>query len=223
MSYQLSDLVWGLPMRPSSVKYVLLNLSMRSNKLGESWPSVPRISEDTGLDKKTVMSAVAALEEMNLLTVSRSRGAGNKYLINLEVLNKCSTDIGTTPNCGTTPYIGSPVIPKTGADHSQKREPNKSLTSKEQVSSPPAKKSKPRKRTLPDDFVLSDRHREWADKNDYRNIEGHFDYFRDAAGAKGYEYVDWDLAFYNAVRRDWANLNERLHRKTTKVAGVYAA
>ena len=216
MSYDISDLVWGLPMRPSSVKYVLLNLSMRSNKHGESWPSVPRISEDTGLNKKTVMTAVAALEEMNLLTVERNRGAGNRYLINLEALSESSTDIGST-------YIGSPLTPKTGVDHYQKREPNKSLTSKEEVSSPPARKSKPKKRTVPDDFVLTDEHRDWAEKNGYRNIQDHFNYFKDAAKAKGYEYADWNRAFYNAVRSDWAKLNQGLHRKTTKVAGVYAA
>ena len=228
MSYAAQNLVWNLELRPSSCKFVLLALAMRAgNDNGQCFPSVARIVSDTGLDRKTIMASILKLEALGLLSVKRLRGAGNKYSINLKALQKSSAENGTSTTIGTSTKNGTPPVPKTGLDQYRKRDTNLSITYQEPINkkSAPKPESKPKqkKRTLPDDFVLSDRHRAWADKNDIRNLEGHYEYFCDAAGAKGYEYADWDRAFQNAMRSDWAKLNTGLSKKSTKVAGVYAA
>lgn len=224
MSYAAQNLVWNLDLRPSSCKFVLLALAMRAgNENGQCFPSVAKISADTGLDRKTIMAAILKLESLDFLTVTRLRGAGNKYSINLNALQKSSAENGTSTAIGTSTENGTPPVPKTGLDQYRKRDTNLSLTCQEPINKKSAPKSQTKKRTLPDDFVLSDRHRAWAEKNDIRNLEGHYEYFCDAAGAKGYEYADWDRAFQNAMRSDWAKLNTGLSKKSTKVAGAYAA
>jgi hypothetical protein len=69
-----------------------------------------------------------------------------------------------------------------------------------------AKKTRPRKTAMPDGFGISDRVRRWASENGHSNLEAHMDSFRRKVAAKGYEYVDWDSAFMEAVRENWAKL-----------------
>ena len=72
------------------------------------------------------------------------------------------------------------------------------------------KTRKPRKtpRTpLPENFAVSEQVRSWAEKNGHKHLDEHFEYFVSTAKAKGYEYADWDSAFMNAVRGNWAKLN----------------
>ena len=77
----------------------------------------------------------------------------------------------------------------------------------------------PRKRgrtktTIPDNFSISEKVRQWADAKGHKNLESHLEYFVDAATAKGYRYADWDKAFMLAVRNDWAKLNGSGHGKS---------
>ena len=59
---------------------------------------------------------------------------------------------------------------------------------------------------IPDDFSVSERVIEWANKNKYYNLEKHLDSFVLKAKSKGYKYVDWDSAFMNAIRGNWAKI-----------------
>jgi hypothetical protein len=63
-----------------------------------------------------------------------------------------------------------------------------------------------RKTSIPDNFTISERVKEWADKEGYLYIQKHLDNFILVAQAKGYQYVNWDSAFMNAVRNNWANI-----------------
>lgn len=71
----------------------------------------------------------------------------------------------------------------------------------------PVKKIKTR---LQDDFQISDRVREWARKNNFNHLQEHLEAFKLRAQARGYEYVDWDAAFMNAIREDWGKI--KAHR-----------
>lgn len=66
-----------------------------------------------------------------------------------------------------------------------------------------------KKRKLPADFCVSDRVRGWATEKGYERIDEHFDAFCSKCRAKGYAYTDWDSAFMEAVREDWAKLRGR--------------
>lgn len=73
---------------------------------------------------------------------------------------------------------------------------------------PPDKPARPaRKAPMPADFGISDRVRQWAGEKGYARLDEHLESFRSKAKARGYTYVDWDEAFMEAVRKDWAGLN----------------
>jgi hypothetical protein len=60
---------------------------------------------------------------------------------------------------------------------------------------------------IPEDFALSDRVLKWASQQGLAGvIELHFEAFVSTCKAKGYNYVDWDEAFMNAVRKNWAKI-----------------
>jgi hypothetical protein len=81
--------------------------------------------------------------------------------------------------------------------------------------SAPAERSKKRvaKSTIPADFGISDRVRQWAREKGFGNLDQHLDSFKRKAAAKGYEYVDWDAAFMEAIREDWAKLRQGQNRQ----------
>lgn len=63
-----------------------------------------------------------------------------------------------------------------------------------------------RETTIPEDFSISDSVREWADKNGYHSLDAHLSSFIDSCLAKGYKYKDWDAAFRNAIKGNWAKI-----------------
>lgn len=63
-----------------------------------------------------------------------------------------------------------------------------------------------RKTAIPSDFSISDQVRDWAQRNGHGSLNQHLDHFVDRAIAKGYKYVNWDSAFKEAVRKNWAGL-----------------
>lgn len=68
-----------------------------------------------------------------------------------------------------------------------------------------AKRRKP-KTPLPDEFSVSDRVSAWAERTGIKNLDAHLQDFVSKCKAKDYRYVDWDEAFMNAVRNDWAKI-----------------
>lgn len=63
---------------------------------------------------------------------------------------------------------------------------------------------KPRKRPIPADFGISERVTRWAAEKGYTRLPERLERFVSVAKAKGYQYIDWDEAFMNAIRDDWA-------------------
>lgn len=71
----------------------------------------------------------------------------------------------------------------------------------------PAKRNKPVETPLPENFVISDRVLKWAaQKGHAGTLELHFEAFVSTCRAKGYTYADWDEAFMNAIRNNWAKI-----------------
>lgn len=72
---------------------------------------------------------------------------------------------------------------------------------------PPASRTPASKKTqMPPDFGISDRVKAWAVENKHGQLEQHLAAFKLSCKAKGYAYVDWDAAFMNAIRQNWAKL-----------------
>lgn len=71
----------------------------------------------------------------------------------------------------------------------------------------PAESKRPASKTaIPDDFGISERVRRWAAENGHQRLGEHLDSFKRKVAARGYRYVDWDAAFMEAIREDWAKL-----------------
>jgi hypothetical protein len=66
-----------------------------------------------------------------------------------------------------------------------------------------------RKTRLPKDFGIADAVRVWAAENGFGQLDEHLAAFKRKAAAKGYTYIEWDLAFMEAIREDWAKLRGR--------------
>lgn len=73
----------------------------------------------------------------------------------------------------------------------------------------PSPKKAERKTQMPEDFGVSDRVDAWAKEKGYGHLADHLDAFRRKAKAKAYTYADWDAAFMEAIREDWAKLRGR--------------
>ena len=70
----------------------------------------------------------------------------------------------------------------------------------------PDKEKTARKRALPPDFGISESVRSWALENGFSQLEKRLEHFIGYVTANGKSYADWDAAFRNAIRDDWAKL-----------------
>lgn len=72
-----------------------------------------------------------------------------------------------------------------------------------------SKKDKKTLTPLPENFTISETIKKWASSKSIYHLEKHLDHFKDTALAKGYKYVDWDAAFRNAIKNDWAKVKDK--------------
>lgn len=91
-----------------------------------------------------------------------------------------------TPNATPKPPIGD------GASTSS----SSSTSSKSKTKTP-----------FPENFVISDRIREWASSNGHSRLEERLEHFAGYARANGKTYADWEQGFMNAIRGDWAKIS----------------
>lgn len=95
-----------------------------------------------------------------------------------------------------------------------RRNPNETQTvSKNNPSQiPDTKNHKPEKNKkgtpLPGDFQISERVKSWAEEKGLVDLESDLEFFIGRMKANGKTYVDWDEAFMNCVREDWAGLRK---------------
>jgi uncharacterized protein YdaU (DUF1376 family) len=92
---------------------------------------------------------------------------------------------------------------------------------KERTASP--KTRSPKKTPLPEGFSISPAVRAWAEEKGHANLEAHLESFIGKAKAAGYVYADWDQALQNAVRDDWAKLNNRPAGRQLSITTTAAA
>jgi len=76
----------------------------------------------------------------------------------------------------------------------------------ESIGTPTDKKSKI-KTSIPENFQISDRVRKWAAGKNQNHLEEHLESFKLKCKSKDYKYIDWDAAFMNAIRDNWAKVD----------------
>jgi DNA-binding transcriptional MocR family regulator len=105
MSWQHARAVLDTDGVKPAAKFVLVAIALRAGTDGRAWPSIARISADTGYSRSTVKAAIAALRRTGHLAVIHS--PGRPLLM---------TVTGSAPG----PPTGSAPGP-TGSDDAQKR------------------------------------------------------------------------------------------------------
>lgn len=82
----------------------------------------------------------------------------------------------------------------------------------------PAQKKVNRKILMPENFGISERVRQWADKNGFDRLDEHLESLKRKSAANGYKKISWDDFFMEAIREDWAKLrmgrNQQPQQKT---------
>lgn len=76
----------------------------------------------------------------------------------------------------------------------------------EDVGVVPRKRGKQPKTSIPADFGISERVKAWAAEKGHNRLDLHLESFKAKVAAHGYTYADWDAAFMEAIRGDWAKL-----------------
>lgn len=70
----------------------------------------------------------------------------------------------------------------------------------------PRKRGKQPKTDMPANFGISEAVRAWAAEKGHNRLELHLESFKAKVAAHGYTYANWDSAFMEAIRGDWAKL-----------------
>jgi hypothetical protein len=109
----------------------------------------------------------------------------------------------------------SPLIAPSEALSSQEQEQEQEQEQREGASpkpptppsaSKPRKASKPAKTGIPVAFAVSDAVAAWAATKGFARLDVHLESFKAKVAANGYAYFDWDAAFMEAIRQDWAGV-----------------
>lgn len=67
---------------------------------------------------------------------------------------------------------------------------------------------KPVRYPLPENFSISENVKKWAEEKNFTCLDEHLEAFKRKAIMNSYAYADWDLAFMEAIREDWAKLRQ---------------
>jgi hypothetical protein len=135
MSFNASAKAWNIDLK-GSPKYVLLCLADHADDVTfEAFPSIARIVDRTGLNRKTVMSCLSELEKIGVISTIKKFGSGNTYKLNLDwkpvpktglvrdtakVKNQAISSSSTSTNIGTSTKNGP--VPILGLDQYQNRD-----------------------------------------------------------------------------------------------------
>ncbi|WP_080412481.1 helix-turn-helix domain-containing protein [Burkholderia ubonensis] len=229
MSFQA--MTWAVEQDlPALQKLVLLMLANCCNShTGRCDPSHDTLAKECGMSRDSVRRAIAEIEKKGLIEIRRQTQNGvnlpNQYVLKVGSSGGVVGAVSTEGYVHTAPTVGADSTGGrcsqqggVGADSTTNQEVkpgSKPNTSSEESgrSVSRAKKSAERKTPLPENFAISDRIRQWASDKGYARLQDRFDHFVGTSKAKGYRYVDWDQAFMNAIRDDWAKLGNDAAQK----------
>lgn len=128
MSVGATRWAWLAPVESSTQRLVLLSLADRAGEHHTCFPSVARITQDTKLNRKTIMKVIGELIELGLLEDTGHKKGSTKQIVVYRLLGVKtredeelnSTNIGTVPKTEqsqnyqeTVPFL-PPKSPKNG-------------------------------------------------------------------------------------------------------------
>lgn len=114
-----------------------------------------------------------------------------------------STQNWDTPENGLHPITDLDTPKNGGIDTPNNGCQNLSLESKKNLKSVRTQKTKT---AIPEDFGISEAVLKWATEQGHTHLQQHLESFIDKAKSKQYQYADWDAAFREAIRKNWAGV-----------------
>jgi hypothetical protein len=228
MSFDAQRRAWDLirskrfDLRPSD-RLVLLALADRMNDSGECWPSIESISDDTGLDKSTIITAKNRLIEAGIVDQKKRFGTSPIYRITIpEIQNSENTEncasipenknsenayssIPETPTqvlrvSGKEPIIepiNKPVIP---LKKKRKRLTNPKLTMQEYLD----QCRSTGQLAIPSDHKVFEMARRMKIPDEFVHLA--WCSFRDRYSGRDDKQASWPLKFKNAVAGNWEKI-----------------
>ena len=201
------ELVEGLGMEKGRVSSAIAGLEKSGwlkreigggrGKKSRYWLTTP--SAEKGTDLTTLSESEKGTD---LTTLSDEKGCGIDHPLSPERLAICQ------------PFSDDHSIYKRNKEERSK-DREKIYTPEPEKTDPPvpekpAKTRKPTLTTIPADFALSDGVRDWATRKQISpaDLDRHFEHFVGCAEAKGYTYANWDAALKNAIRNNWARIQD---------------
>jgi hypothetical protein len=158
-----------------------------------------RCPEDSGIDMLNLMAKTGKIDsglwEKNRVIVSQDllnslKEAYKNRNNTIIEMSKIRVSYQHNP-------ISYPQNPVTSPDNPQRK--GKERKGKESI-------SKKAKIPLPENFQISPAVYQWAKNKGHTRLDEHLESFKAKCRANGYQYIDWDSAFMEAVRSDWAKL-----------------
>lgn len=226
---------------PSSAKFVATVLGNYADSKGICWPSFVTISQKTSLSRRSVIQQINYLEKFGFITRIRKSDTGvNVYQLHFNVVNTAA--ILDKNNTNTSELYSPPSEPRSlvngnevvnvihqGSERtSLPSEPNspplvnvvhpeyKYINHQEPSLNLKEGKSKKRRFCLSEDFSVTEKHRDYANKHLCPSPDNEVEKFKNYWIGKGESKADWDRAFYNWL----LNAKEFNKQKTTGVSNV---
>ncbi len=178
-------------------------------------PSRNHLMKHFNLGRSRYNNAMNNLRDLGLIeTIMVVENDTNKFL-GREIVcyysaktPKCTkTDTSENRKGGKTGTSGKQELPEN--DHLEINQDNINVSKKRETVGKPPRTPQKRKTPLPPGFNISDAVREWAEKKGHTRLEDHLEAFKLKCEKHEYKYINWDRAFMDAIRSDWAGLNKQ--------------
>lgn len=157
-----------------------------------------KTSKEIGLSERNIRTCLNYLKKSQNLTIKTTNKFSVITIINWGIYQ--GDDIDERP--ANRPTSDQQVT----TNKNVKKEKKESI--KKEKDAPHKKPTHSKNKSIPDDFVISDRVRLWAEQKGYSHLGEHLESFILKCRAKNYQYTNWDSAFMNAIRDDWAKVNQ---------------
>lgn len=141
-----------------------------------------------------------------LFETLRERGIIPAWNVSITELQRlCNAPATRTGDVQNEPATATRTSTQEPVPRTINQEPRESVPA---TPAPARKNGKDRATQLADDFDISDTVSAWATREGFKELSTHLEAFKNKCRAKGYAYINWDAAFMEAIRADWAGVNK---------------
>lgn len=183
-----------------TAKFVLVAICNYVNDDDEAWPSHASIARLTGLSRRTIQTSIQKLEDWGLIKrVRRTRvdGSETSAMVKIDIESRWTVSKGVaTAAIGVQQQVPEGIATDAPLERTLKPQPE-TTEAELPLGSAPVKKLPKKRQTIPPQYPMTNRHKEYAAERGLAN--GHaeliFENFRNHHAAKGTLMLDWDAAW----------------------------